>query len=133
MLTKVFTTHPRNAIPQCCLTVDYNSDSCPLNEPTGSNAGSFASSTERSSSVRNGSSLTTKSLHQVRSISPGKAVCVWGGGVGGCLRAFPNNQDCSLISSYYTYVYRNLKLYIILWIAHIKNCPHFRGCSMFFY
>ena len=76
MLTKVFTTHPRNAIPQCSLTVDYNSDSCPLNEPTGSSAGSFASSAERSSSVRNRSSLATKSLQQVRSISPGKGVCV---------------------------------------------------------
>ena len=91
MLTKVFTTHPRNAVPQCCLTVDYNSDSCPLNEPTGSGAGSLASSAEKSSSssVRNGSSLATKSLQQVRSTSPGKAVsvqrsvCVCGGGGGG--------------------------------------------------
>ena len=96
MLTKVFTTHPRNAVPQCCLTVDYNSDSCPLNE-TGSGAGSLASSAEKSSnsSVRNGPSLTTKSLQQVRSTSPGKAVlecvncmCVCGGGgwVWVCLR-----------------------------------------------
>ena len=77
MLTKVFTTHPRNAMPQCCLTVDYNSDSCPLNEPSGSSAGSFASSAEKSSSVRTGPSPSTKSLQQVRSISPGGlATCI---------------------------------------------------------
>lgn len=77
MLTKVFTTHPRNAMPQCCLTVDCNSDSCPLNEPSGSSAGSFASSAEKSSSVRTGPSPSTKSLQQVRSISPGGlATCI---------------------------------------------------------
>ena len=85
MLTKVFTTHPRSTMPQCCLSVDYNSDSCPLNES--SSTGSFvaSSSTEKNGSNggRNGLPLATKSLQQLRSVSPGESVCGWGGVRGG--------------------------------------------------